>query len=388
MINTDKNLIMRFGRQETGTPLMSEFFGSNQWINYGVNNDFPQELIRLYQNSSIMHTRLINLKADMIAGNGFDQESDFLLNSFSKDSYRVIAKKCALDKVLFGGFYLNIIWDKSGKKIAQVEHLPFEKMRIAKYDCDAIRNEYQLEGYYFSKDWLRHRRSENKPVFLPEFNPEYSKELPSQVMFFKTYSPGLDYYTLPSYNAALNALKLDYEISTYHLKNVQNGLMPGMIIVNKSGMPTAEERQQIYDETKARYSGADNAGDFLMVYAESPDKTPDFIPVQLNSSDQRFKDLDEKINRDVMVAHQMTSAVAGIETAGKLGATQEIMEQLIYAQNTLISPLQLDLEEAINKIAKINGIDEVFTLKKYKIYDEQTVSMSMDRNIQKIKLIN
>lgn len=385
-INTN---IMRFGRTEVGTPVISEYFGSNQWVNFGVNNDFPQELIRLYQNSSILHSTLIDRKVDMIAGSGFETESPFTLNEYSKDTLNIIVRKCAYDRVLFNGYYLNVIWSKDGKSIAQVEHLPYEKMRIAKFDADTKRNPDKIEGYYFSKDWSRRRRVENEPVFFADFNPELSKEYPSQVIFVKSYSPGLDYYTLPSYNSALNALKLDYEISTYHLKNVQNGLMPGMIIVNKSGIPTAEERAQIYDETKASLAGADNAGDFIMVYAETPEKAPEFIPVQLNSSDQRFKDLREQLNNEIMIAHKFTNAIAGIETAGKLGSSQEITEQLMYIQNTVISPIQNDLEATFNKIAKINKLNDELKLKKYFIYDEATVNASIeaDKNIQKVRQV-
>lgn len=378
----------RFGRLETGTPLVSEFFGSNQWINYGVNNDFPQEIIRIYQNSSVLHTSLINRKVDMIAGNGFIQDIPFVQNEYSKDSLNKIVKKVAFDQVLFGGFYLNIIWSKDGKTVAQVEHLPFEKMRIAKPDSDKQRNEGELQGFYLSKDWLRWRRAENAPLFMPDYYQDFSamgitrqkfnKQFPSQVMFFKTYSPGLDYYSLPSYNPALNALKLDYEISTYHLKNVQNGLMPGMIIINKSGIPTAEERQLDYEHIKRTMSGADNAGDFIMVYAESAEKAPEFVPVELNSSDQRFRDLREQLDSTIMRAHNFTSAIAGIEVAGKLGTSAEITEQLQYIQSTIVSPIQLEIEEAFNKVAKLNGVTEDLTLKKYTIFDEETVAASRE----------
>lgn len=397
-INLD-NAIMRFGRTETGTPLVNEYFGSNKWINFGVNNDFPQEIIRLYQNASILHSTLIDRKVDMIAGSGFENKIPFIDNEYSREDLNKIVRKIAYDVVLFSGYYLNIIWSTDGKTISQIEHLPYQKMRVAKYDCDSKNNSNQLEGYYFSKDWLRYRRSENTPLFIPDFyqnfnelgitNEEFNIQYPSQVMFIREYSPDLDYYTLPSYNSALNALKLDYEISTYHLKNVQNGLMPGMIIVNKSGIPTAEEREQIYSETKRRLSGADNAGDFIMVYAESAERAPEFIPVQLNSSDQRFKDLREQLDSQIMIAHKFTNAIAGIETAGKLGNSQEITEQLQYIQNTVITPLQKGIESTFNEIAKINGVTEEIKLVKYKIFDTETVqtSMEQDKEITKIKIV-
>lgn len=378
--NQDKfKNVMMFGRTDVGTPLVKEYFNSHSWISFGVNNDFPQELIRLYQNSSPLHAGLVDRKVDMVAGNGFTTNTTFIQNAYSRNTLNDIAKMCAYDKVLFGGFYLNIILNSQRTAIVQIEHIPYEKMRVAKYNADKEKNEYQLNGFYMSKDWMRYRRKENTPVFLPDYNQDftasYTREqmnvkYPSQVMFFKTYTPGLDYYTLPSYNSALNQIKLCYEISTYHLKNVQNGFMPGMIIVNKSGIPTADERDQINAEMKARFAGADNAGDFIIVYAESDATAPTFTPVQLNSTDQRFKDLSVYLDDTLMRVHKFTSAIAGIEVAGKLGTSSEIEEALQYMQSTVISPLQLEIETAFNKIAAINGTDEKLSLNKYNIFNE------------------
>ena len=165
--------------------------------------------------------------------------------------------------------------------------------------------------------------------------------------------------------------------------------MPGMIIVNKSGIPTAEERNDIYNETKASLAGADNAGDFIMVYSETPDKAPEFIPIQLNSSDQRFKDLMLQINDTIKYAHNFTDGIAGISTSGKLGTSQEITEQLQYMQATVITPIQTSIERAFMKVAKINGDEEVLALNKYIIFDEATIktAQSAEEGVQKIKLV-
>ncbi len=381
------NPVYKFGRTSVGTPDVSEYFTTSKWINFGEDNLYPQELIRLYQNASTMHKQLVDRKVDMVAGLGWTNETPFILNEFSDDSLNIIVKKVAFDQVIFNGFYLEVIFDKSGKSIAQIEHIPYEKMRVAKYDCE---KEGELEGFYFSKDWTKKNRKENKPEFLPKYNPDLdTREYPNQVMFFRTYTPGMDYYSLPSYSASINWLKLDYEISTYHLKNVQNGLMPGMIIVNKSGIPTAQEREEIYRETKASLAGSDNAGDFIMVYAETPDKAPEFIPIELNSSDQRFKDLMVQIDNTIKYAHNFTDAIAGIATSGKLGTSQEITEQLQYMQSTVISPIQKHIEMAFTKIAKINGDETELKLNKYVIFDDATIktAQSLEEGVQKIKLV-
>lgn len=366
IIKNDNFSFMSFGRTETGTPKVDEKFGNQEWINFGQSNDFPQELLRLYQNSSSIHSAIIKRKVDMIAGQGWKaipQLKELISNEFSENDLNEVVYRCAFDLVIFGGFYLNIIYSKGGT-VAQVEQIPFEKVRVAKPNQETER----VEGYFVSKDWTRYKRSENTPVFYDRFNVNNGKNSPSQILQVKIYTPGMDYYPLPNYMPALNYIKLDYEISTFHLKSVQNGLMPGMIIVNKMGVPPAQEREAIYNEVKQKYSGSDNAGDFIMVFAENSEKAPEFIPVELNATDQRFKDLSEQINSTIMRAHSFTSAIAGIETAGKLGSRQELEEQLEMLQTTVISPLQNITNRAFNKVAQANNLPEEFELDHYRMF--------------------
>lgn len=366
-----------FGRTETGTPLVAEFFGRNKWIDYGKNNDYPQELIRLFQNASSIHSSILKRKADMIAGNGFNPVSgltEFLDNEYGSEHLDNVAYKTAFDLALFGGYYLKVIWNKKGK-IAQIEHMPLEKVRIEKPCTDEEVDE--IRGFYVSPDWIAWKitkREEYKPKCMAAFDPKDYKSNPEQLFYVRAYCPGMDYYTIPSYSSAINWIKLDYEISTFHLKNVQNGFMPGMIIVNKMGIPPAHMREQEYQELKKRYSSAENAGDFIMVYAESAEKAPDFLPVQLNNSDQKFKDLSEQINNEIMRVHNFTPAIAGVEVSGKLGSKNELQEQLEMLQLTVIRPFQKIVEDGFQKLAEINDYDEKLELKEYKIFKESESS--------------
>lgn len=360
-----------FNRTETSEINLAEVWGREKWISYGKKNDLPQELLRLYQNCDGLHAALIKRKADMIAGNGFVDNptlNEFFKNQYSKEELEKVAYKMAFDIVLFGGYYLNVVWDANGKKIARIEHIPFEKVRIAKpedeFSCD-------IEGFYISRDWIRWRKEENAPRYYTVFDKDNEQkriEYPSQILYIRTYAPGMDYYALPSYSPGINYLKLSYEISTFHLKSVQNGYMPGLIIAIPH-VPPAEEREKMSAEIKMR-SGSDEAGKTVVVYGENKDNLPQFTVVNPVTSDQKFKDLIIQLNENIYVMHNANNVVAGVAVSGKLANTSEVKEQFSIFQKTVISPLQTTIEATFNELAEINGLPKEVKLKEYTAVDD------------------
>tara|TARA_R110000868_G_scaffold71925_1_gene210006 strand:- start:113 stop:1294 length:1182 start_codon:yes stop_codon:yes gene_type:complete len=364
--------LFEFGREDIGTPRIEEKFSPRDpWISFGVNNDYPQELIRLYQNADGLHSALVKKKVDMIAGMGFVDNpayAEFLKNSYSAEDLKIISYKIAFDIVLFGGYYLNVVWDRNGTKIAKIKHVPFEKVRIAKPNAETG----EVEGYYISRDWHKWRKEENKPFYVCAFNEDeqYRIEYPSQILFSKIYTPGMDYYTIPSYAPIVNYLKLSYEISTFHLKSCQNAYLPNMIITIPH-VPPPLEREKMTQEIKAR-SGTDEAGQTVVVYG-TPDKMPTFTVVNPVTSDTKFKDLMVQMNENIYVGHLSNNVIAGIAVAGKLANTSEVKEQYALFQRTVITPLQNHVEATINKIAVINGLPGDLKFKQYDAIEIDTI---------------
>ncbi len=362
---------MSFERGVTKTPRFQETWrGGKPWIYQGVDNCYSNEMLRLYQDASGLHTGIIDKKAAMTAGIGFKMDGlspsaiNFIKNKFANEDLNTHAFKCAYDYWIQGGFFLKINWSKTRESIARIEHIPYEKMRIAK-PCIGDETEF----FYMSRDWENQRRQDNEPIKVQGFSM-IEKDEPVQYLFVKRYSPGAEYYATPQYTAVMNWIKLEYEIGVYHLKNIQNNLNSGIIIINKSGLPpTREQREQLYQEIKSRYAGADHSGDILMLFAENKDKAPEIIPMPNNGSDQRFETLINQINQKLILGHQVSSVVAGLETSGKLGnGRDEIEESYNAVQNCSINPAQRIIEATFQKLADINGITDKLELNTFNIF--------------------
>ena len=377
-----------FERGVVKTPIFSELWNKpGEWLYNGVDNLYPQELLRLFLDASSLHTAIIRAKSSMIAGNGFIKEGlspaaqNFLKNPFGDESLDKVAFKAGMDLSIYGGFYLNVCWSKDGTKIARIEHVPAEKVRIGKPEEESVTE------YYVSRDWQFYRRGEkNEPKKVPSFNI-LDKENPSQILFAKQYSPGSEYYQIPSYTAVLNWIKLASEINIFHLKSVQNNMNLGIIIKNPSGTPPQEMRDIEYQKIKARLTGSDTAGDVLLLYAENKDKMPEIEAFPNNGSDQRFRDLIELCNTNIILGHGCNDIVAGQSTPGKLSQAAEVEQAYNAFQQKEINPMQKIVEDCFNRLATINGIGDELKLEKFKPFDLQSGMQTADTNTFTVKYI-
>jgi len=304
------------------------------WIDYGNNNLFPQHLINLYHNSPI-HNALTNSIAFMIEGQGTGTILDNALQGI------------AFDLKLQGAFVAEVIWSMDFTRVVQINHLPFENCRLA-YD----RDEDEITGIFYSKDWANTRSKKGKPEFIPAFNPSIAQEQPRQVIYAHGMSAGSVYYPKPDYFGALNYVELSYQMGLYHVNNILNGLFPSFIINFLNGIPQKEEREAIRREWETRLSGASNAGKFLMTFNEDPTRAPQIEAFPLSDADKQYQFLSEETAKQIMVGHRVVSPlIHGIRDTTGFGSNKdEMLVGLEIFNNQVIKPYQRIIERVFTPI--------------------------------------
>jgi hypothetical protein len=304
------------------------------WIDYGFNNLFPQHLITLYYNSPI-HNALTNSIAYMIEGQGTGTILDNALQGI------------AFDLKLQGSFCAEVIWSLDFTRIVQINHLPFENCRLA-YDKD----EDDITGIFYSKDWANTRSKKGKPEFIPAFNPSIAQEQPRQVIYAHGMMAGSSYYAKPDYFGALNYVELSYQMGLYHVNNILNGLFPSFIINFLNGIPQKEERESIRREWETRLSGASNAGKFLMTFNEDPTRAPQIESFPLSDADKQYQFLSEETAKQIMVGHRVVSPlIHGIRESNGFGSNKdEMIVGLEIFNNQVIKPYQRIIERVFTPI--------------------------------------
>jgi hypothetical protein len=304
------------------------------FINYGQNNLFPQHLINLYYNSPI-HNALTNSIAYMIEGQGTGTILDNALQGI------------AFDLKLQGAFVAEVIWSMDFTRVVQINHLPFENCRLA-YD----KEEDDITGIFYSKDWANTRSKRGKPEFIPAFNPSQAQEQPRQVIYAHGMMAGSSYYAKPDYFGALNYVELSYQMGLYHVNNILNGLFPSFIINFLNGIPQKEEREAIRREWETRLSGASNAGKFLMTFNEDPTRAPQIESFPLSDADKQYQFLSEETAKQIMVGHRVVSPlIHGIRDTTGFGSNKDEMLVGMEIFNTqVIRPYQRIIEEVFTPI--------------------------------------
>jgi hypothetical protein len=253
----------------------------------------------------------------------------------------------SFDLKLQGSFCAEVIWSMDFTRVVQINHLPFENCRLA-YD----KEEDDITGIWYSRDWANTRSKRGKPEFIPAFNPSQAQEQPRQVIYAHGMMAGSSYYAKPDYFGALNYVELSYQMGLYHVNNILNGLFPSFIINFLNGIPQKEEREAIRREWETRLSGASNAGKFLMTFNEDPSRAPQIESFPLSDADKQYQFLSEETAKQIMVGHRVVSPlIHGIRDTTGFGSNKdEMIVGLEIFNNLVIKPYQRIIENVFTPI--------------------------------------
>ena len=359
----------------------------DKYVKFGERNAFPDQLIDLYNNSSI-HNTCVNAIVDGIVGEGLVSEPAFVTNVANSDgeSWNDLFKKVAQDYKLYGGFSLEVIWNKTRTRVAEVYHIDFSYLRAEEKDYRG-----KICGYYVSDSWANEYKygqkvSDDIP-YIPVYNPNKNIDQPKQLYVFNPYRPGMKYYPLPDYVGALRVVDLDMEVDNFHINNIKNGLAPSLAITTFTG-GDEDEREAIERMLQLQYAGTDNAGSLMYMDVDSPENAPVITPIPQNGADDYYYNLNEMVTQKILTAHRITSPmILGIKTAGQLGGRDEVVDAYLLLLNTVIRPYQQDILSVFETLleAMFPEQDVTVGVQQLKLFDdgeeETDVVTSIDAEI-------
>jgi len=329
-------------------PVISEVRGKD-YMRFGGDNLFPQTIIGLYDTSAINAT-CINAIRDGIVGEGIIDYGTEYINS-DGETINEVFSKIALDYTLFGGYAMNVIWNKEGNRIAEMYHLPFANVRAA-----IPNDEDKITSYYYSSDWTAIRKY--KPVEYTAFSVTNTKgDDASQIYYCKSYQPGQDVYPLPPYVSAMNDIQLDARIARFHNANISNGLSPSMFIQFRNGIPNPEERADIYREIENTFTGEENAGRFFLGFSR-PGEEMEVTPIE-SANDDYYLLVDARTVSRILTAHRVTSPklLGVVDASGFSSNADEIITAYSHFMNSVVRPKQTKVIDTFGYLLNLYGLN-------------------------------
>lgn len=330
------------------------------YINYGVDNRFPNYLWDLYMKSALLQS-IVNGTADYANGNGITYSENpnvqRMAEEANKDGETLedIIKKLTIDYLVFGGFAFQIIYNKL-EEVSEIYWLDFRNCRRSK-EGDKI---------YYSDDWIKHS---NDFITYDIFNNE--KKTKSQVFYFKGHiSRGI--YPIPRYNGALPAIETSTEISKFHLNSILNNFSGNFIINFNNGQPTEDVQEEIERKVKQKFSGADNAGKFLVAFNDSKENGVTVERIQDDSFDKKYESLRTDTYKEIFIAFRAIPQLFGYNLDNDGFNTQEYESAFLLYNQTTVIPIQKDLIRTFNKVF---GIDNSIAFIPFKLENKALEDM-------------
>jgi hypothetical protein len=324
------------------------------WIPFGVygHDDFFDAVTMTY-NVSTTNSACIEGIADLIFGKGLYSKNETYDKILQKIIPQEETKRVTFDLKLYGNAAYQVYWNDEHTKIVKMFHVPVQYLRAEK-----ISSNPKIENYFYCTDWNDQRKIKDKKR-IPAFETSNEK---CEILYIKNYSPGLYYYSLPDWVAAMQFAMSEGEISNLHINNITNGFLPAVMLNFNNGIPAPEERETIEDLVQAKFTGTDNAGRFMLSFNDDPATKPTIDVINIENLHEKYQYVADYTQDRILVAHRVTSPLLfGIRTInnGFSSQSEEMKTAFSIMQTMTISPFQNLILNSLDYALTCGGYDEM-----------------------------
>ena len=319
------------------------------FVAFGTNNGFYDELIDVYLNSPTSHSSITGI-VNQIVGKGIHAHNASMKpNEFANFKSLVKQKdlkKIALDYKLLGEASIQVSYLQ--KKVVKVSHFNRETLRAEK--CD---DKGAINAYYYHPKWSEYQDGD-KLTRIPVFGSGSKNE----IYIIRRHIPSMHYYSVPDYIGSLNYGRLECSISEFLCNEVENSFSGSKLVSMANGTPSVEKMRQIKAEITDKLTGV-HGEKVIVSFSDSVENRTTIEDISAPNSADVYQYIAEECSRKLMIGHRITSPLlVGIRDSGNsLGSnSEEIQNAHNLFENLVIRPYQDDIIEAIDDILAINGI--------------------------------
>lgn len=317
---------------------------------WGDNNMLPEALSLMYRRSTT-HRRIINDKADYVAGKGFSYDDGLVkLPEFigrvnrNGETLRQVLRKLALDKLLFGNAFLEVVTDSAGSFLS-LFHQDASRCRLGR----------DGQSVMMHHNWRMFRPTEAEVLPLwPRMEEKADGKLHS-VIHYRNYEPMFVHYGVPSYIAGMNVSAIAYKTDCWNISRLDNSFQLSGVMLLDGGVDNEEQAEELVRRAENRFAGKPGQVMFMIKDCGEGDSSR-YIPIT-SSNEGDWKELHEQATSDIVVAHSWFRSLSGLDYSSGFNA-ERILHEYEVALNTVILSAQDELLEPVKGImSKILGED-------------------------------
>ena len=317
---------------------------SDKFWRWGDDNMMPYAL-SLMSRRSTTHRRIINDKADYIAGKGFSyDEGEPLLSALVQrvngegESLREIISRLAFDKALMGNAFLEIVTD-ANHSFLSLYHQDASRCRI-------MRDSQHVMMHH---DWSAFNPSEARQLPLyPLFEEQADGSLRSMV-HYKEYEPMFSHYGVPKYIAGMGVSAIAYKTDCWNISRLDNSFQLSGVMMLDASAENEAEAERIVRAAESKFAG--NPGQVMFVIREGAENDNSrFIPIE-SQNEGDWSKLHDQATGDIVIAHSWFRSLSGLDYSSGFSA-ERILHEYEVALNTVILAEQEELMAPIKRIMR------------------------------------
>lgn len=323
------------------------------YIEFGAKDSFPNFVLDSIDGSHTASSCLDTL-VTFIEGDGFTQESLGKIEINDEQTFADLHNGVSQDEGYFEGFYINVRYNPLGK-ISYINKLPFDYCRLGIPNNETSKISYIYYNPYFGTADYKESETQIFPIYNPntpldemkdiiELNKDLEEdeqlEYKGQVLFVKENKPQDKFYPIPYYWSGYRYFQIELKIGEFHNQNLDNNFFLGGMIkmvgdpneafetsTNKDGEEyTTKTVGKAFDEKMSSlFSGSSKGGKVLVTWSDVKDEFPEIESFPTNANDALFVTLQNLVTDNIPISFNVPPVIANIQTAGKLGASQEIV---------------------------------------------------------------
>ena len=353
MKNTENDKkAMCFSRVDTDTNVIIPDYtetlpgNDNVFVKYGPDNRFPNDLRTLIK-ESVTASSVVNGICEYMKGVKYEFDIDSKNITVEKvnsdcDTIEDVIESCIRDQVSFGGFALQVIYNKLGE-IAEIYNIPMEFLRT---------NETRTR-FWFSKKWSKYSA---KSIEYPAFDNSGTDVLIPSEIFYCTNSGRLQTYPISFFTPVLYDMLSESDAGKYIAKTLESGITARYVISLPNAQNlTDEQKQDIEDGVKSKFTGMENAGEF-MLYFNNGDQGLEVEKIDNDDSGETFNKISDSASLRIYKALHATPNLFGDPSQSSGFNSNEYEEALKVFKKMTLVPLARTIQKGLNKVLGDNAV--------------------------------